>query len=80
MDRTTLNDSDEGKPVVNTNGEKIGIVAAVEDGTAHVNPDPGITDTISSKLGWGSGDPDETYELQSDRVHTVTDDEIRLKE
>lgn len=80
MDRTTLNDSDEGKPVVNASGEKVGMVAEIEDGTAHVNPDPGITDTISSKLGWGSANPDETYELQSDRVHTVTDDEIRLTE
>lgn len=80
MDRTTLNEEDKGKSVVNSRGDKVGMVTEVEHGTAHVNPDPGITDTIASKLGWGSADEDETYELDSSRVDTVTDDEIRLNE
>jgi len=53
-------------------------VIEVENGTARVDPDPGITDTISSKLGWGSAKQDETYGLEPDHVETVTDDEIRL--
>jgi hypothetical protein len=80
MDRTTLTEDDKGKPVVNSQGDKVGMITEIEHGTAHVNPDPGITDTISSKLGWGRADEDETYELEENRVDTVTDDEIRLNE
>jgi len=77
MQRTTLTDDDEGKRVVNASGVKIGMVSAVEDGMAHVDPAPGITDTIRSKLGWGKAD-DADYVLESHRIDSVTDDEIRL--
>ena len=80
MARANLTDEDEGKAVVNSAGDKIGMVQEVRGGNAHVNPDPGITDKISSKLGWGDADTTETYELQSTRVETITDDEIRLKD
>lgn len=70
-------DDDEGKHVVNAEGETIGIVEAVEGGAAHVEPDPGITDTIKSRLGWGDSD-EETYRLEAEHVDTITDDEIQL--
>jgi len=73
----TLSDSDEGKKVVNASGESIGRVVEVRGDTAHVDPDPGMTDTIKSKLGWGESD-EETYRLQASRIDTVTDDEVRL--
>ena len=76
-DRTTLSDSDEGKKVVNASGESIGRVIEVKGSTAHVDPDPDLTDTIKSKLGWGESD-EETYRLQASRIDTVTDDEVRL--
>jgi len=78
MDRTTIADSDEGKRVVNSEGSKIGMISEVRDGTAFVDPDPGITDSIRSKLGWGDADADD-YQLESNRIHTITDDEVRLK-
>ena len=78
--RTNVTDEDEGKPVVNAAGDEVGIVDEVQNGTAHVNPDPGITDKISSKLGWGDANEDESYELQSTRIDTVTDSEIRLED
>ncbi len=68
---------DEGKRVVNAQGDEIGVVHEVERGTAHVKPDPGMTDTIKSKLGWGEADQ-ETYALDTDSVDRITDDEIRL--
>jgi len=74
---TTLTDDDEGKRVVNQNGDEVGMVASVEGGDAHVDPDPGITDSIKSKLGWEDADED-TYRLPSDSIQEVTDDEIRL--
>jgi hypothetical protein len=72
-----FSDSDEGKPVV-MGEEKVGMVAAVEHGTAHVDPDPGLTDKIKAKLDWGDRD-DDTYPLQEERVDAVTDDEVRLR-
>jgi hypothetical protein len=79
MERTTVTDDDEGKRVVNSSGEAIGMVSTVRDGVAHVDPDPGITDTIRSKLGWGDADEGD-YALEATRIDTVTDDEIRLKD
>ena len=73
-----LTDSDEGKPVVNRQGEKIGRVTSVEGDSAFVDPDPGITDTVKSKLGWEDVDADD-YRLDSTEIDSVTDDEIRLK-
>lgn len=78
MDRTTMDESDEGKPVMNAKGDKVGMITKVEGGTAYVDPDPGITDAVRSKLGWGGAGDDETYELRGSRVATITDDEVRL--
>lgn len=78
MARTNITEEDEGKSVVNSTGEKIGMVTGVKAGTAYVDPDPGITDSIRSKLGWSDIDQDD-FALQADRVDTITDDEIRLK-
>jgi len=72
-------DDDEGKRVVNANGEEIGVVQNVSSGTVHVDLSPGITDTIKSKLGWGDQD-EETYTLDEDKVDTITDDEIRVQQ
>ena len=76
-DGAILSDSDEGKKVVNASNENIGRVVEVRGSTAHVDPDPGLTDTVKSKLGWGESD-EGTYRLQASHVDTVTDDEIRL--
>lgn len=74
---TTLTESDEGKTVVNQQGDTIGRVTSVEGGRAYVDPDPGVTDRVMSTLGWN--DPDqEDYPLEADRIETVTDDEVRL--
>ncbi len=71
-------DDDEGKRVVNANGEEIGIVQSVEGGSVHVDPDPGMADSIKSKLGWGDSD-EETYALDEDNVESISDDEVKLR-
>ncbi|SDF11175.1 hypothetical protein SAMN04488067_10219 [Halorubrum xinjiangense] len=68
----------EGKRVVNQEGTKIGTVSAVEGSRAHVHPDPGVSDTIKSKLGWGDAD-EETYPVDEADIESVDDDEVRLK-
>jgi hypothetical protein len=70
-------DDDEGKTVVNADGEEVGIIADVENGTAHVEPDPGITDKMMAPLGWSDRDED-TYPLQEESVESISDDEVRL--
>lgn len=78
MSSTQFTDDDVGKSVVDERGEQIGVVSAVEHGTARVDPDPGITDKIKATLGWEDTDED-TYPLQESAIEQVTDDEIRLR-
>lgn len=77
QDDTTLTKDDEGKNVVNSNGDQVGRVIEVDHGQAHVEPDPGLTDTIRSKLGWGEGDED-SYQLDASSIETISDNEIHL--
>lgn len=76
-DKVTLTADDEGKNVVNADGDSVGRVMSVEHGKAHVDPDPGLTDTLRSKLGWGDADEDD-YRLDTSSIAAVSDDEIRL--
>ena len=76
--RETITADDESKPVVNASGERVGRVVSVEDGVASVDPDPGLTETFLSMLGWAESQGD-SYALQSAAVAEITDDEIRLK-
>ncbi|SDF31495.1 hypothetical protein SAMN04488067_103177 [Halorubrum xinjiangense] len=78
MKRTDISEADEGKRVVNSEGKKIGIVKAVKNGRAYVDPSPGITGAIRSRLGWGDADEDD-YELEPSRIADVSDEEVRLK-
>ncbi|SNZ18081.1 hypothetical protein SAMN06269185_3233 [Natronoarchaeum philippinense] len=78
MARTHITDDDEGKQVVNDRGDQIGIVKEVRAGTAHIDPDPGLTDSLKSKLGWGDTDED-TYPLQENMIEDVTDSEVHVR-
>jgi len=78
MATTQITEDDEGKKVVDESGDEVGIVSDVDHGTAHIDPNPGITDKVKSKLGWGDRDED-TYPLQEEMVSSITDDEIRLQ-
>ncbi|MFW5958404.1 MAG: PRC-barrel domain containing protein [Natronomonas sp.] len=79
MDRDYVTEDDEGKAVVDSHGEKIGMITEVRSDTAYVDADPGLADTIRSKLGWGDADKDD-YPLEKNSIHTITDDEVRLKD
>lgn len=75
--QVTVTEDEEGKTVVH-GGETVGRIVDVEHGTAFVDPEPGITETLLSKLGWADRDED-TYSLQEEAIERVTDDEVRLK-
>ena len=72
----TVTADDEGKKVV-YDGDTVGRVVEVEGETAYVDPDPGITETVSSKLGWADADAD-SIALKEDSIVDVTDDEVRI--
>lgn len=78
MERTNFTDDEEGKTVVNADGDEIGRIVDVRGGTAYVDPDPGMMDTIRSKLGWGDAD-DDTYALEDSKVEEITDRNVRLR-
>ena len=77
--RETITPDDESKPVVDATGERVGRVVSVDDGVASVDPDPGLTETFLSMLGWAEPQGDN-YALQSAAVEEITETEIRLKE
>lgn len=73
-----LTSDDEAKPVFDGQGERIGIVAEVSEGTAYVDPSPGIDSNLKSKLGWGPTEQ-ATYPLRHDAIEAVDDEAIRLR-
>lgn len=73
----TLTTEDEGKFLVDSEGEQLGVVTAVEDGTAYVEPDPSITEAVTQAFGWGDADADD-IEVPPEAVDTVTDEEVRV--
>jgi hypothetical protein len=73
----SLSAEDEGKVLVDADGQTIGIVSAVEENTAYVDPDAGITDAVMSALGRGEANED-AIAVEGDLVETVTDAELRL--
>ena len=74
---TQIDDSIEGKHVINADGDEIGIVSGVRGGVAYVDPDPGIGDKIKSMLGWDDVEEDD-YTLRSENIERITDDEVHL--
>lgn len=77
QNNVTLTEKDEGKSVVNSRGDEVGRVVEIDHGAAHVEPDPGLTDTIKAKMGWAEGD-EETYQVDEDSIDSVSENEVRL--
>lgn len=73
-----LTESDEGKRVVSEDGEEVGRIVEVEDGTAHVDPDANLEKTLKSKIGMTDED-EGSFTFDASSVSDVTDDEVRLQ-
>lgn len=76
---TVLSTEDEGKFLMDAEGEEIGIVTEVdpEEQMAYVEPDPGIGEAVIQGFGFGDADEDD-IEVPADSVATVTDSEVRV--
>lgn len=76
---TVLSTEDEGKFLMDIEGEQIGIVTGVdpEAQVAYVEPDPGVAESVIQGFGFGDVDEDD-IEVPADSVETVTDSELRV--
>ena len=74
----SLDDVSEGDTVIDSQGETAGIVTAVEADKLYVDPDPGITEKLSAKLGWVDED-DAEYTVDADDVAGVEGGDVHLK-
>jgi len=76
---SVLSTADEGKYLMDIEGEQIGIVTQVDTDAqvAYVEPDPGVTEAVIQGFGFGDADDDD-IEVPGDSVETVTDTELRV--
>jgi hypothetical protein len=74
-----FSESDEGKTVLASSGDELGVVDDVRQGAAFVKPLSDLAPPVRAQLGWGGDDRDE-YRLDEARVGRVTGDEIHLSE
>lgn len=76
---TVLSTADEGKFLMDTEGEQIGVVTEVDaaDQTAFVEPDPSIAEAMIQGFGFGAADNDDIT-VPAEAVATVTDSELRV--
>lgn len=72
-----LTDITAGTPVVDSTGLEIGIVSAVEDGSAALDRDPTIADELRSLFGLGRANSDHPR-ISGDLVESIDDGVIRL--
>lgn len=75
---TRITQDEEGKPVVDANGNDIGIIASVQEETAHVNIDPGLAEKVKSQLGWEEASGD-TYPIQPEMIASISTNEVQLQ-
>lgn len=76
-----LTGDDEGKTVLDPEGDPLGEVDTVEEGTAYVVSDRDLTDEIKGWLGLEEGaENSDTFPLPQGRIESVTDDEIHLED
>ncbi|WP_324664641.1 hypothetical protein [Haloarcula sediminis] len=76
--RVTPMEEDEGKTVVNPDGEEVGMVVDVDNSQLYVDPHPSITDRIRTALGWSDHD-DDSYLLGTDHIDHIDDDQVVLR-
>jgi hypothetical protein len=76
---SVLSTEDDGKFLMDIEGEQIGIVTEVdpEAQVAYVEPNPDLAEAWIQGFGFGDADEDD-IEVPADAVATVTDSELRV--
>jgi hypothetical protein len=76
--KTTFTESDEGKEVVDSEGKTVGQILEITHGLAYVSPDPDYA-TSALREPEDGGRDDGTYAIGSDRISTITAEEVYLE-
>jgi hypothetical protein len=76
---TVLSTEDEGKFLMDVEGEQIGIVSEVDpdEQVAYVDPEPGVAESWFQGMGFGEAGEDD-IEVPASTIATVTDTELRV--
>jgi hypothetical protein len=76
---TVLSTADEGKFLMDVEGEEIGVVTGVdaEEQVAYVEPDPSVGEAVLQGFGFGEVDEND-IEVPAESVATITDTEMRV--
>jgi len=72
--RVVPQEEDEGKQVINADGDELGEVVDAEDGVAYVDPHPSLTEKIMARLG--AEENEDYYRLREDRIDRITDNDV----
>lgn len=76
--RSDFTEDDEGKPVVDINGGRVGTVIAVRDGVAYVKFKTDLITTLEATFGFEMTDRG-LYPLYDEMVDTVLEEKVRVK-
>jgi hypothetical protein len=77
-----VTDAQEDGIVVTSEGETVGTITRVEDGTAYVDPAADAPDTLTATLGWDAPERETgegEYPLPQTAIDSVGEAEIRLQ-
>ena len=78
LSTTTLAEEDEGKVLVDAEGEELGVVTEVEGDVGYVDPDPGLSESALAAFGQADHNEDDIV-IEDDIVAVITDEEVRLR-
>lgn len=71
-----MTEDEEGKDVLGPDGQTVGMVNTVEDGVIYLEPNPGITDRLTTGLGWGSDEEGTT--IETEQIEEIGSNSVRL--
>jgi hypothetical protein len=76
---SVLSTEDEGKFLMDAEGEQIGVVTEVDtdENVAYVEPEPNVAEAVIQGFGFGDADEDDIA-VPGDSVDTITDTELRV--
>lgn len=74
---TTITGDEEGKVVKDANGDHIGTVTEVDEGTMYVEPVPDVNATVRRVLGWN--EESDGYPLRDQSIATISESVVRLR-
>lgn len=73
-----LTKDDEGKRVIESDGSDVGMVTKIRHGTAHVEAEPDVVETLQTELDAGGSD-ENTYAVSEEDIERIDDETVVLR-